>query len=124
VNPLARCAVSIPDINEMNGEEQAFALELAERQQRGDVLWWRYEPAKLRLAKATTYTPDFMVIDAFGLVTMYEVKAWWASAQRVGWQEDARVKIKIAASAHPWARFVAVWRKGRGCPWEQEEFAA
>jgi len=35
------------------------------------------------------------------------------------WQDDARVKIKVAASIHP-IKFIAVTRKGAG--WEREEF--
>lgn len=122
MNPAMKCAVSLPDVQMMNNEERAFAVTLAEQLKNGDLLWWRYEPVKLRLAPSTFYTPDFIAVDAAGQIHVYEVKAWWKSAGRVGWEEDARVKTKVAASLYPWLRFHAVWRKSKGEPWECEQF--
>lgn len=38
------------------------------------------------------------------------------------WEDDARVKIKVAAEQHPWFRFLAV--RARGGVWEIERFGA
>lgn len=60
--------------------------------------YWR-EPAKLRLAGRTYYTPDFMVIDRPGehgippRFVMCEVKGFM--------RDDAAVKLKVAAAAYP-----------------------
>ena len=84
---------------QMNGTEAAYAAELAQRQSAGEVAWYRFEGVKLRLADATFYTPDFAVMRADGLLEMHEVKGHW--------QDDARVKIKVAAEQYPF-RFIAV----------------
>lgn len=68
-------------------------------QHAGEILWHRFEDIKLRLANNTFYTPDFDVLAADGVMELHEVKGFW--------QDDARVKIKIAADQYPF-RFIAV----------------
>jgi hypothetical protein len=65
----------------------------------GDILWYRFEGLKLRLADNTFYTPDFAVMAADGVMECHEVKGFW--------RDDARAKIKIAAEQYPF-RFKAV----------------
>ena len=81
----------------------------------GEVLWYRFEGLKLRLADNTFYTPDFAVMLSNGLIELHEVKGFW--------QDDARAKIKIAADMYPF-RFLAVKVKPKkdGGGWEWEEF--
>lgn len=108
----------------MNGEETKFAAHLAQWKNAGLILHWDFESIKLRLADLTFYTPDFPVVQADGLLVMYEVKAWWkASAKRKegpGWKDDARVKIKTAARLFPF-EFRAVAQKPDG-EWHTEVF--
>jgi len=73
----------------------------------GRISDWRYEAIRLRLAKATTYTPDFLVIpssDEPGLMILDEVKGSWKAKGAV----LSRNKLKIAAEMYPWFRFRAV----------------
>ena len=95
----------------MNRTEAAYSLLLKVRQDAGEVEWWKFEAVKLRLADATFYTPDFAVMLANGQLEMHEVKGFW--------QDDARVKVKVAASLYPF-RFVAVTHKRGG--WSMEDF--
>jgi hypothetical protein len=98
---------------EMNKTEAAYAQQLAARMHIGEIDWFEFEAIKLRLAgaKLCFYTPDFAVW-AGGALELHEVKGFWT--------DDARVKIKVAAAAFPWARFVAVRRvKGE---WLRENF--
>lgn len=99
----------------MNKTEQQYAEYLAARQQAGTVLWFKFEGVKLRLADSTFYSPDFAVMVADGSMEMHEVKGHW--------QDDARVKIKVAAELYPF-RFIAVRPKLRrdGGGWQQEAF--
>ena len=106
----------------MNGEETAYARQLDIMKRMGLITDYKFEPVRLRLADATTYTPDFMVVTKTGGVAFYEVKAYWKSARRVGWREDARVKIKVAQEMYPHWSFVATWR--RDGHWEEERFGA
>lgn len=98
---------------EMNKTEAAYAQQLALRKNAGEIAWWGFESMKLRLAKATYLTVDFVVQLADGTLEMHEVKGrgvggrFWA-------EEDARIKLKVAAEHFPFA-FVVVWpRKGGG----------
>ena len=77
----------------------------------GDILWYRFEAIKLRLADKTFYEPDYFVMRKTGALEVHEVKGRW--------MDDARVKIKVAASQYPF-EFIAVTRN-RGA-WKEERF--
>lgn len=99
----------------MNKTEVAYDEYLAALLYGGSILWYRFEGIKLRLADNTFYTPDFAVMLADGTIECHEVKGFW--------QDDARVKIKVAADQYPF-RFVAVKAlpKKHGGGWSIEEF--
>lgn len=99
---------------EMNKTERAYAAELEWRKQRGEVSDFWFERVKLKLAGKTYYTPDFLVRLADGSLEFHEVKGFW--------QDDARVKFKVAAEQVPWARFIAVRRAStkQGGGWQYE----
>jgi hypothetical protein len=99
----------------MNKLEADYAAYLKEAQQAGEIDWFAYEGIKLRLADNTFYTPDFFVMGDSGLLECHEVKGHW--------EDDARVKIKVAAALFPF-RFRAVTRvaKRDGGGWKTEFF--
>lgn len=97
----------------MNGTERDYGALLALRQHAGEILWHKFEGLKLRLADATFYTPDFVVMAADGVIECHEVKGFW--------QDDARVKIKVAASLYPF-RFIAVKRLAKKAGFTEEHF--
>lgn len=101
---------------EMNGWESKYAAELDALKAAGIVEWWAFDSTKLRLASLTFYTPDFFVMYADASMEFIEVKGHW--------EDDARVKIKVAASLYPMFSFVAVKPKAKknGGGWEREEF--
>lgn len=96
---------------DMNKTEARYAQHLDMLKAAGQVLWWKFEGVKLRLADNTFYSPDFSVVSALGELQMHEVKGYW--------QDDAKVKIKVAAAMYPF-RFIAVVAKKQG--WEETEF--
>lgn len=96
----------------MNKTERAYADTLDLLQKAGEVASWKFEAVKLKLAGATFYSPDFLVILPCGRVEMHEVKGFW--------MDDARVKLKVAAESFPWFIFKAIKKSGRG--WDIEEF--
>lgn len=110
-NEAGHFALGRLPIGTMNKTEAVYDAHLWAKRHAGDVLWHKFEAVKLRLADNTFYTPDFAVLPSSGVIELHEVKGFW--------QDDARVKIKVAASIYPF-RFVAV-RKVRG-GWEREEF--
>ena len=99
----------------MNKTEAAYAATLEQRRATGEVLWWKFEGLKFRLADNTFYTPDFAVMLANGALEAHEVKGFWV--------DDARAKIKIAADMYP-LQFVAVQARPKkdGGGWKVEEF--
>jgi len=99
----------------MNKTEAAYAAFLDTLIACKDVLWFKFEGVKLRLADNTFYSPDFIVLRADGSLECHEVKGHW--------EEDARVKIKVAASIYP-MQFIAVQAlaKSKGGGWKVERF--
>lgn len=101
----------------MNRLEAAYASHLDSRE---DVLKWQFESHKLRLADRTFYTPDFGVLvqlpDGSAAFEFHEVKGFW--------EDDARVKIKVAAELFWMFPFVGITRrlKRDGGGWEEERF--
>ncbi len=99
-------------LGKMNKLEQAYEQRLKTRLLTGEIVDYKFEPMKLKLADNTTYTPDFLVITSDGEMQLHEVKGYW--------EDDARVKIKVAAAIFWMFRFVAVQREK--VVWKYEEF--
>ena len=103
---------------ELNKTEEAYRQHLELRRLAGEIAWYHFEPFALKLAPKTTYTPDFLVQLASGHLEVHEVKGFW--------QDDARVKIKVAASMFPVFKFIAVQKADKddaqGDGWKLEEF--
>lgn len=102
----------------MNGLEAEYASMLEARKMVGEILHWHYEAVKLRLAGRTYYSPDFMVVLANREVEFHEVKGKWKGSKAAHWEDDARVKIKVAATLFPY-RFMAASKKDGGWIYEQ-----
>ena len=100
---------------EMNKLEASYAEHLGGLMALGDVIWFKFEAIKFRLAPLTYYTPDFIVLTGEEIFEAHEVKGFW--------QDDARVKIKVAAELYPivFKAFKPLPKK-RGGGWEQEVF--
>ncbi len=99
----------------MNKTEAAYAQHLELLKAAGEVLWYKFEGIKYRLADNTFYTPDFAVMVKSGALEAHEVKGFWV--------DDARAKIKIAADLYP-VKFRAIKAKTKknGGGWSVEEF--
>lgn len=94
-----------------NKLETAYMAHLEMRRCAGEIIEYSFETIKLRLAFNTFYEPDFFVLTAQGDFEIHEVKGVW--------EDDARVKIKVAAEKFPF-RFIAVTQeKGQ---WVYEKF--
>jgi hypothetical protein len=99
----------------MNKTEASYGAHLELLKRAGEIAWYRFEGLKFRLADNTFYTPDFAVMLTSGCMECHEVKGFW--------QDDARVKIKVAADLYPF-RFIAVTAKTKkaGGGWAVEAF--
>lgn len=112
--PYARGRTVRRSPGDMNKLEQQYAAYLEGLKLLGGVVDFWFDAVKLRLADLTFYTPDFMVLMNDGALEVHEVKGHW--------EDDARVKIKVAANLFPF-RFLAVTakRKRDGGGWNMEE---
>ena len=102
----------------MNKLEARYAELLEERKRKGEIVWYAFEGMKFVLTDRkprTTYTPDFIVQLADGILEAHEVKGHW--------EPSARIKIKCAASKFP-IEFIAVKPRTKkdGGGWKVEEF--
>lgn len=99
---------------QMNKLEQAYSEHLEALKAAGEILWWKFEGVKLRLADNTFLTVDFATMRADGLMEMREVKGFML--------DDAAVKLKVAASIYPF-RFILVRARPKkdGGGWTEKE---
>lgn len=93
----------------MNKTERRYSEYLDSELRAQRILYWGYECMKVRLADECTWTPDFLVMDADGVITLVDTKAWWSSSKKVGVTDDSLVKMKVAAEAYPFFRVVMTW---------------
>lgn len=98
----------------MNKLEAKYAAHLELRKTTGEIREWRFEPMKLRLAPKTYFDVDFLVMLADFDIEFHEVKGHW--------EDDARVKIKVAAAMFRWWTFWGVQWDKDAKDWKFEEF--
>jgi hypothetical protein len=89
---------------EPNGLEKRYMAHLELRRMCGEILSWKFEVIKLKLAKATFYNVDFHVVMPDRTIELHETKAHA--------EDDWRVKHKVAVEMFPEYTFVIVkWNK-------------
>lgn len=74
---------------QMNGLEKRYAAYLEVRKLTGEIVDYRFEPLKLKLAPATFYTPDFLILMPNNKIELHETKGGFI-------EDDAAVKLKVA----------------------------
>ncbi|WP_250483285.1 hypothetical protein [Caballeronia sp. GaOx3] len=106
----------LPDGKE-NATEKRYAEHLEQRRRAGEIEWYLFEGIKLKLAPKTFLTVDYVVLPASGLLEMHDVKG-----ARAIFSDDAKVKMKVAASIFPLVFKVAYPKRARdGGGWDIEE---
>jgi hypothetical protein len=110
----------------MNGLEKQYALHLDllksdsfPHEER--IEWWKFEAIKLKLADATFYNPDFIVMKYDGEIEIHEVKGSKKSnGKTIAYvEDDSRCKLKVAAQLFPF-RFFQI-HKGSDGQWVKDE---
>ena len=92
--------------------EADYALALEAERRAGLVVWYAYEPLRLRLASGAWFTPDWLVQRAGGELAIDETKGWM--------REAARVRLLVAVERYPFFRWRKVTRE-RGLSFRREE---
>jgi len=89
---------------EPNGLEKKYIVYLEQRRICGEITTWKFEAIKLKLAKATFFNVDFLVVMPDRTIELHETKGFM--------EDDANVKLKVAAEMFPEFKFVLVkWNK-------------
>lgn len=102
----------------MNKTEQAYSNMLQTLLAEGEIKWFKFEGLKFRLADNTFYTPDFIVMNKSDEIEVHEVKGSMAI-----FQDDAKVKVKVASSLYPFKFIVVIPKtKKNGGGWETKEY--
>lgn len=92
----------------MNKTEAAHAADLEMQKRVGDILDYRFQPLRLKLAPDCTYEPDFLVLLKDKTIEFQEIKGGFIT-------DDALVKVKVAAQMFPWFAFRLFQYDRRGC---------
>lgn len=102
---------------QMNKTEQEYANVLT-----AQGIKHRFEAITLRLADNTRFTPDFQCFDDEGYIEFREVKAERSDGKLLI-EDDAAVKIKVAAEMYPEFKFVLCSKatKKNGGGWTMKE---
>lgn len=122
-NRFAKIKRRVP--GERNKTEAAYEAHLTTLKAAGEILDFRFEGVKLRLADNTFFTPDFLVFDADGTVELHDTKGTTKKANSKGekvakpWcEDDAKLKLKLVAELYPFRVFIAWKHEGT---WHKDE---
>lgn len=88
----------LPD-GELNKTELAYKERLQGLLAEGRILWFKFHPFNIRLAKNTHYRVDVLVLASDCVLELHEIKGGYTS-------EKGQMKIKLAAEALPVFRMV------------------
>lgn len=97
--PRARGRHPAKTRDRMNKTEAAYAAVLDQRRAAGHVAAWWFEFLTLRLADATHYRPDFLVLLPDGSLELHEVKG--RKGDTFFATEDGWLRLKVAADVSP-----------------------
>lgn len=98
---------------EMNRLEAKYAEHLEALKQAGEIISWRFEEQKFRLADKTWYTPDFQIMLPDGSIQYHETKGFM--------QDDANVKLKAVADKFREYGWVLVTWDSKSKNWKFQE---
>jgi hypothetical protein len=83
----------------MNETEKTYAWILEAKKQKKEILDYKYEGFKLRLADDCWYVVDFMVYRLDGVMEVHECKGPYI-------REDAMIKLRCIAEQYPFPVFL------------------
>lgn len=103
---------------QMNKTEAAYDEHLDGLKHHGEILWYAFEAITLKLAHDCRLTVDFVVLAADGTLEMHDCKG----SPHI-FTDDAKVKMRVAASKFPFVFKVAFpIPKRDGGGWRVEVF--
>lgn len=99
-----------PRKSSMNKSEKSYDQYLDALYKQGRIAYHKFEAVTLKLGDDCRLTMDFLVIGPAGEVEFHDVKSKWKSTGKVRIEDDAKVKLAVAASTcFPFFTFCTVW---------------
>ena len=111
---LARARKPNPGGQVVSKLERDYGAHLEALKRSGEIVDYKHQSLKLRLADKTYYNPDYSVHRTDDVIELVEVKGFW--------EDMSRVKVKVCAERFPEFLFVAVTRPKKNEGWKREEF--
>jgi len=99
----AKGKVVKPQNDKTNKTEDRYASHLEKLKLAGEILWYRNHAFGLYFEDGTRYTPDFVVMDPRGEVSLIDVKAYYKNKQKV--HIDTASMIRMKRTAHEYWMF-------------------
>jgi hypothetical protein len=116
----AKKARARPTPGVMNATERKYSEYLEAQRHIGVIVDWIYEPGSFKLAPDCHYRPDFFVVYADGSCELIDVKGYNRKQNGPVVEEDAQVKIKVAAERFWFFGWAQTWRTQDG--WQRRDF--
>ena len=95
-------------VEHKNKTESAYESHLNLRKITGEIVWFQFEGLTFKLANDTRYTPDFTLLLTDGTLECHEIKGTERRIKKSGenysvprFEDDARVKVEVAAAQFP-----------------------
>lgn len=105
------------DEDQLNKTERSFLAHLRRTLPQGAYIG--IQNITLKLAHDCRLTPDFSYIDANGRFVFVDTKG--TRGGKIHVEDDAQVKLKVAARTFRWARFVTAHWDGSEMVWKENE---
>lgn len=106
----------------MNKLEARYDRHLAFLMRSGRIAWYAFQPVRLQLATLTTLTMDFMVMFPDGRIEFHDTKAYYKKQKTVHIEDDAAVKMKVAAEKYFMFTFKVVWEADGSENWNERTY--
>jgi hypothetical protein len=100
-----------PQNEKLNKTESRYERHLAGLKQAGEILWYRMHAFSLYFEDGTRYTPDAVIMDVHGGITLVDCKAYRKNEKKVHIEEASMLKIKRTAEEYYFFTMKVVYEK-------------
>ena len=112
---------TVKPLNEkLNKTEVRYGQYLERKKLAGEILWYRNHAFSVAFEDGTRYTPDYVVMDNDGAITLVDCKAYRKNQKKVHIEEASLLKIKRTANEYWMFTMIVTWEiKGE---WIERKF--
>lgn len=98
-----------PQSDKTNKTEARYEAYLERLKLAGEILWYRNHAFGLYFDDGTRYTPDFVVMDPQGGISLIDVKAYYKNKKKVHIDTASMIRMKRTANEYWMFTMKAVW---------------